>query len=381
MPFSRPEATDAAQVLEDSFRNTNVPDPSFQLVRDSTFIVFNTTHAADILGPDPSYEFKFPATNAIHEAPVYVPSLNSIIYSIADQTEYSQRLLNLTSNPPTITNFTTTPPVLAVNGGKLYQGHIYWAVEGGVPFPAPSADGGPPGPNATIVNQAPGIYRVDPVTRTSEVLFNNYYGTQLNSPNDLWIDSVGDIWFTDSWYGYGINVSSTFPSSRPSSYRFRPSTGEATVVDDTLDQPNGIAFTADESTAFITDTGVTDFSRPPPNGALPRYGINRYAGKNIWAWDLRPSPAGKLLVNKRVLWRAQEYLEDGFHISREGWLLGAAGEGVDVLSQYGEYVMRIYTNFTVNNLQFAGKDRDELWLFGQGGIAKVKTGLRGILQE
>ena len=39
---------------------------------------------------------------------------------------------------------------------------------------------------------------LDPYTGNVTTLLNNYYGTQINSPNDLFIDSVGDIFFTDS---------------------------------------------------------------------------------------------------------------------------------------------------------------------------------------
>ncbi|KAJ8064646.1 hypothetical protein OCU04_006969 [Sclerotinia nivalis] len=39
-------------------------------------------------------------------------------------------------------------------------------------------------------------------------------------------------------------------------YRFRPSTGEITVTDATLEHPNGIVFSRDGKTIYILDTGL-----------------------------------------------------------------------------------------------------------------------------
>ncbi|KAI9690273.1 MAG: hypothetical protein M1822_009234 [Bathelium mastoideum] len=192
--FSRPSSTGGNFNPKDTFIGTDVPsDPSFDLVKSSTFIVFDDSRALDILGSSPSYEFIFNTSNdSVHEAPVYVPALNAIIYSIAAQGIYEQQIVGLNGSQPTLANYTTNPPVYAVNGGRLYNGYIYWAVEGGVPFPSPTS-------NQTIL-QKPGIYRLDPTTGQVEAILNNYFGKQFNSPNDLVIDSRGDIFFTDSWY-------------------------------------------------------------------------------------------------------------------------------------------------------------------------------------
>lgn len=201
LPFERGFAVNGSVPENDTFIDTSVPsDPSFKLLKNATFAVFDQSRGLQILGASPKLERIFNTRNdSIHEAPVYVPDLNVIIYSLPHQGEYEQRLINLNNSPPTLENYTTTPPVYAVNGGKYYQGHIYWASEASFSFPSPT--------DGSIVQQAPGIYKLDPHTNQTTVLVNNYYGTLLNSPNDLFIDSHGDIFFTDSWYGYAINVS------------------------------------------------------------------------------------------------------------------------------------------------------------------------------
>ncbi|KAK3671024.1 hypothetical protein LTR78_009142 [Recurvomyces mirabilis] len=364
-PFERAKTVNGIPPDNDTFVDTAVPsDPSFSQLQNASFVVFNQARGLDILGINPKVEkvFDAPPADSIHEAPVYVPELNAVIYSLPHQGIYQQQIVNLNSTPPTLSNFTTSPPVYAVNGGKYYKGKIYWAVEASFPFPNPS--------NASqIVHQAPGIYMLDPITREVTTLLNNYYGQLLNSPNDLFIDSVGDIWFTDSWYGYAINVTD-YPVLAPNTYRFRPSTGAVSIVENTLQQPNGIGISPNGRTMYITDTGFTNFDNAPVD-VLPRYTVNPLGGRTVNAYDINFSPAGNYLTAKRPIWYAETFGDDGFHVSKEGYLLGAAGAGVDVLSEFGELIMRIEVEGTVNNLQFAGSKRDEVWLFGFGGIYKV----------
>ncbi len=52
-----------------------------------------------------------------------------------------------------------------------------------------------------------------------------------------------------------------------------------------------------------------------------------------------------------------------------------------MLSEYGELLVRIETNYVVNNVQFAGPDLRDLWLFGSGGISRVKWNLQGMHVE
>lgn len=191
LPFDR--ASISTSLLNDTFTKTKVPsDPSFQLLANTSFVVFDQDRGLDILGSSPKVERIFATRNdSIHEAPVYVPGLNVIIFSQPHQGIYVQQLINLNNTPPTIENYTTNPPVYAVNGGKLHNGLIYWASEASFSFPSPS--------DGSLVQQAPGIYVVDPYTNTSTVLVNNFYGSLFNSPNDVWVDANGDVFFSDSW--------------------------------------------------------------------------------------------------------------------------------------------------------------------------------------
>jgi gluconolactonase len=374
-PFERATASDGVDPENDTFVDTLVPsDSSFARLSESNFVVFDQERGIDILGFSPKLEKIFDTRNdSIHEAPVYVPGLNAIIFSQPHQGVFQQKIINLNGTEPTISNYTTNSPVYAVNGGKFFKGKIYWAVEASFSFPSPT--------NGSTVDQAPGIYELDPYTGKVRTLLNNYYGQQLSSPNDLFIDSRGDIFFTDSWYGYAINVTN-YPVLSPQTFRFRPSTGAVSVVENTLGQPNGIGISPDGKTMYISDTGITDFEGVPAD-TVPRYRFNKFGGRAVYAFDINFAPPGNYLTNRRPIWLAQTFAVDGLHVSREGYVLGASGTGLDVLSEWGELILRIEVGGDINNFQFAGADRRELWLFGPSGIWRVSglAGLRGMTNE
>ncbi|KAI5247671.1 hypothetical protein E4T42_05976 [Aureobasidium subglaciale] len=81
------------------------------------------------------------------------------------------------------------------------------------------------------------------------------------------------------------------------------------------------------------------------------------------------------------IYLAQTPGDDGFHVAQNGYLIAAEGGGVNVLSEYGEMLRRIETGFTVNNIQFAGPKRKNLWVFGEGEIARVTWDLVGTANE
>lgn len=68
---------------------------------------------------------------------------------------------------------------------RLINDHrIYWGASGG---------------NTSIggIEQRPGIITLDPLTNKTETILNNYFGYYFNNIDDLFVDEIGDIWFTD----------------------------------------------------------------------------------------------------------------------------------------------------------------------------------------
>ncbi len=146
------------------------------------------------------------------------------------------------------------------------------------------------------------------------------------------------------------------------------------IVEDSLVQPNGIAISPDEKTVYISDTGAVNgpiVASVGPQGAT----YNATGKRVIYAYDL--AGHGTYIINRRAIYLAQDWVPDGLKVARNGYVLTAAGKGVDVLDCFGTLLVRIQTNYTVQNFAWTGSDYKTLWLVGQGGISKVVWNLQG----
>lgn len=63
--------------------------------------------------------------------------------------------------------------------------------------------------------------------------------------------------------------------------------------------------------------------------------------------------------------------------SRNGYVVTATGNGVDVMDDKGQLLVRVQTNYTVQNFAWTGSDYKTLWLTGNGGISRVEWNLQG----
>jgi gluconolactonase len=93
--------------------------------------------------------------------------------------------------------------------------------------------------------------RIVSISPTGEVtvLVDQYEGKKFNSPNDLWIDPKGGVYFTDPRYGSREGM------EQPGEYVFylTPDRKKTTVVATDLTRPNGIIGAPDGKTLYIAD--------------------------------------------------------------------------------------------------------------------------------
>ncbi|EXJ60759.1 gluconolactonase [Cladophialophora yegresii CBS 114405] len=356
------------------FRNTSVPSaPSFSLLENASFVVFDRARGLQYLGSNPAYEFMFAVGDNVHEAPVYVPELNKLFMSqlppvvapISTMSQYlPQLVIDLNRQPLALEEYITEPPIFAPNGGVYHDGRIIWASSGGF--------------NSSVLNgteQRIALHAVDPTTNVSTVLLNNYFGFYFNNMDDVAVHPTsGDLFFTDPDYPWFNGRVDTAPQLPTASYRFNPATGATFLVEDTIDQPNGIAFSPDGSTLYITETGALTGSIDPAVGPGTKH-YNTTGRRSIYAFDVAEN--GTKISNKRAFYLAQDYIPDGLKVSREGLVLTATGHGVDVLDPTGQLVVRVQTNHSVQNVQFTGERLDTLWMLGNKGISRVHWNITG----
>ncbi|GAW19424.1 hypothetical protein ANO14919_089110 [Xylariales sp. No.14919] len=364
-----------------AYTGAKVPgDPSWALVQQADFVLFDKKRGLEVLGPAPKIQRGIiPVLNVIHEAPVFVPELNKLfVTQDGPPGNLSILSLDLNHNPPTVALVETDPPLYQPTGG-LYNskdGMIYYAVQGN----NASLPGG--------LQQHAGIARVDPKTLKAEWLLNNYHGFNLAGPNDLTIDDVGDIWFTDTDYAYVLGVSESPKQLQLATWRFRPSTGQIQVMDTSLAYPNGIAFSRDGKTLYVTDSGLESYSDIPTRGAGDFYNyplkiqFNSTGARNVFAWDVaRKGHDGThpVITGKRVIFQALEGAPDGLKVAANGYLVIGEGlaPGVDITDELGNQIARIQTSHPVENIQWTGDDLKTLWLVGIGGFTRVEFNLAG----
>ena len=145
---------------------------------------------------------------------------------------------------------------------------------------------------------------------------------RFNSPNDVVVKSDGTIWFSDPPYG----ITSDREGHRPPSeigdnlvFRFDPRTDELEAVTDWVDEPNGLAFSPDETLLYVADTSAA------PNGD----GGDHH---HIAVFDVVD---GRALANPRVFYTVDVGLADGFRVDVEGNVWTSAGDGIHVVAPDG----------------------------------------------
>lgn len=226
--------------------------------------VYNPS-AKKILGDSPKIELLLENTDYpfAHEAGVYIQQDNSL-WITSNQyphpnTGRTHIQMSRVSLPPSIRDTMVECSQIEVsnihmpNGGVNYKNGILFCAQG--------------------TNDEPGGIAFMPLeskmgsnTREAKLLVTNFHGRPFNSPNDVVVHSDGSIWFTDPIYGWeqGIRPRPRLPNQV---YRYNPETDNIRAVAEGFGRPNGICFSPDEKTVYITDTdyihgdGTTDEMR------------------------------------------------------------------------------------------------------------------------
>jgi gluconolactonase len=173
------------------------------------------------------------------------------------------------------------------------------------------------------------------------VLADRYRGKRFNSPNDVVERSDGSVWFTDPSYG----IDSDYEGNRAPAeldgchvYRVDPDGAVHRVADD-FERPNGLAFSADEGTLYISDSR--------------RNHIRRFA-----------VAADGALTGGEVFATCDAGTFDGLRLDAEGRLWAAAHDGLHCFATDGTLLGKLHVPEIVSNLTFGGLRRNFLFITG-----------------
>jgi gluconolactonase len=189
------------------------------------------------------------------------------------------------------------------------------------------------------------------------VLAERFDGKRLNSPNDLVVKSDGSIWFTDPSYGIDSEYEGDAARSEVGAcrvYRIDPADGSLSVVADDFVQPNGLAFSPDESLLYIVDTGATHRADGPRH-------VRRF----------KVSANGKALSGGEVFATCGNGLYDGLRVDHHGNLWLSAGDGVHCHAGDGALLGKILIPETVANLCFGGAKLNRMFICGTTSLYAV----------
>jgi gluconolactonase len=185
--------------------------------------------------------------------------------------------------------------------------------------------------------EAARISRLDRRTGEVETVVEGF-----NSPNDVVVKSDGTIWFTDPSYGY-LQGFRPEPRWGDNVYRYDPRSRELSVVADSLDKPNGLAFSPDERILYVGDNG---------------------APHHLLAFDVRD---GSSLTGSRVVAVSTPEHPDGLKTDGDGRIYASYSGGVQVLAPSGEPIGEISLPGAVN-FTFGGPDGDVLFITADTAI-------------
>ena len=175
------------------------------------------------------------------------------------------------------------------------------------------------------------ISRLDRTTGEVESLVEG-----LNSPNDVAVRSDGTIWFTDPSYGF-LQGFRPKPERGDAVYRYDPASQELSVVVDSLDKPNGLAFSPDETSLYVGDNG-----RP----------------HQLLAFDVED---GVRVSGGRIVAVSTPEHPDGIKVDGEGRIYASFSGGVHVLDPSGDLLGEIELPGAVN-FTFGGPARKHLFI-------------------
>ena len=207
------------------------------------------------------------------------------------------------------------------------------------------------------------------VTRTEHdgritVLADRWQGKRLNSPNDVVVKSDGSIWFTDPSYGILSDYEGEPAESEIGAchvYRIDPASGAVERVADDFVKPNGLAFSPDEASLYIADTGASHDSDGPRH--IRRLGADA---------------DGRGLGSSTVFARCTNGLFDGFRVDTLGRLWCSAADGVHVLATDGRLIGKILIPERVANVCFGGPKRNRLYICATSSLYAVYLKANGL---
>jgi gluconolactonase len=232
-------------------------------------------------------------------------------------------------------------------------------------FKEPGSNGLLLDPDGNLVLMEHGDHRVtryDFTTKKKTILADKYEGKNFNSPNDGVYKSNGDLYFTDPPYGRMVKDKEGFPGRDMDYcgvYRLSKD-GKLTLLTKEMTKPNGIAFSPDEKTLYVSnsdpDQAVWMAFEVKADGTLGKGRV--FFDSTEWAKQKKPG------------------LPDGMKVDKDGNLFATGPGGVHVFTPEGKLLGTINTGVPTSNCGW-GNDGTVLYVTADKALTRIQTKTKG----
>lgn len=197
---------------------------------------------------------------------------------------------------------------------------------------------------------------------TVTTVVDRFEGRRLNSPNDIAVAPDGALWFTDPPYGL-TQPDEGYPGEQEYGacfvFRYDVATGELTAAITDMEEPNGVAFSPDGRTVYVSDTSA----------ARSEDGLQHL---RAYAVD------GAATESKGVLFTGTRGLIDGFAVDAAGRVWASHGSSVTVVDDQGTVVADIAIGERVANLCFGGPDFTDVYVAASTSLYRLGSLIPGV---
>lgn len=188
-------------------------------------------------------------------------------------------------------------------------------------------------------------------------LADKYMGKRINSPNDLVFKSNGDLYFTDP--PFGLPRAFDDPQKEvPFQGVYRLSRdGKLTLLTKDLGAPNGIAFSPDERTLYVSDS----------------------LSMKWWVFDVKNDGTianGRVLFDGTELKKGRPGAPDGLKVDIHGNVFSAAPGGLIVIAPDGTLLGRFDLGVPTGNCAW-GEDGSTLFIASNHAVYRVRLTTKG----
>ena len=194
--------------------------------------------------------------------------------------------------------------------------------------------------NGNLIACAGGAGKLVSISPKGEitVLAESYQGKPFNSPNDLWIDPKGGIYFTDPRYGRRDNL----PQDGEHVYYLSADRKSIKRVINDMVKPNGIIGTGDGKLLYVADHGAN----------------------KIYAYKINPDGT----ISDKKLFAEQG--SDGMTLDENNNVYLTANT-VSIYDPSGKLIETIEIPERPSNVCFGGKDKNKLFITARKSLYSI----------